>query len=650
MKYFNDAIIGNKQMVASFTKKGELLRLFYSAPDYKQFVDYVYTGVKINDSNLIKLHDDINNLYNQEFVKDTNILKTDILNTYFKLKITQVDFIPIRHNILVKKYTFKNENTIDLDVNFLLHSKLLTDENNSISGKVIHNGIIQYAHDYCLTIASKNKNISSHQINDTINNINTGTIQDKDYIGMSADSSICFNMGTIKPNEQKELEIFIKINDNKDKYKMDEIENEIEKVKKIDFIKELENTKKYWRKYVKDHTKIELKEETPYEEKIKKIYNRTILLYPLLTNDVTGGISASIEIDEEKTKCGRYAYCWPRDAVFVTKALDLLGMEKESEKFYKVFCKNTQSKNGMWEQRFYTDGRLAPCWGYQIDETASVIFGVYEHYLRTKENKFLQDSLKMCEKAMHFLERYINELFDIKEEKDLVKKEIEETYKDRIVKIPVSYDLWEMHEGTHLYSLASIYAAYTSMLKIYDEIELAKDASNNRLKQESISKQKEVINKQLEIIKKFVLENLYDENRKSFVRSAQDNKIDISILGAVVPFNMFKKDEKKIQNTIETINMHLRTFSGGYMRFEDDHYMDGKPWVIATLWMALYYIENKDYKKAKECFDFAVNSSSNYGYLPEQVDNSTMKPAWVIGLGWSHAMFIIVLDKLINRK
>ncbi len=86
------------------------------------------------------------------------------------------------------------------------------------------------------------------------------------------------------------------------------------------------------------------------------------------------------------------------------------------------------------------------------------------------------------------------------------------------------------------------------------------------------------------------------------------------------------------------------------MRFEDDHYMDGKPWVIATLWMALYYIENKDYKKAKECFDFAVNSSSNYGYLPEQVDNSTMKPAWVIGLGWSHAMFIIVLDKLINRK
>ena len=36
------------------------------------------------------------------------------------------------------------------------------------------------------------------------------------------------------------------------------------------------------------------------------------------------------------------------------------------------FCKKTQSKNGMWEQRFYTDCKLAPAWGYQVDETASV--------------------------------------------------------------------------------------------------------------------------------------------------------------------------------------------------------------------------------------------------------------------------------------
>ena len=61
-------------------------------------------------------------------------------------------------------------------------------------------------------------------------------------------------------------------------------------------------------------------------------------------------------------------------------------MYDQTEKFYNTFCKKTQSKNGMWEQRFFTDGRLAPCWGYQIDETASVVYGVYEHYKIKKED------------------------------------------------------------------------------------------------------------------------------------------------------------------------------------------------------------------------------------------------------------------------
>ncbi len=64
----------------------------------------------------------------------------------------------------------------------------------------------------------------------------------------------------------------------------------------------------------------------------------------------------------------------------------------------------------MWEQRFYTDKRLAPCWGYQIDETASVVFGVYEHYKATKDVKFLKDTYKMCEKSskifMHIYGQY----------------------------------------------------------------------------------------------------------------------------------------------------------------------------------------------------------------------------------------------------
>ena len=162
-------------------------------------------------------------------------------------------------------------------------------------------------------------------------------------------------------------------------------------------------------------------EDTEFNRKLNKVYKRTILLFPLLTNQEVGGISAAIEVDENITKCGKYAYCWPRDAVFVTRALDILNMTKETEKFYKAFCKNTQSENGMWEQRFYTDGKLAPCWGYQIDETASVIYGVNEHYKKTKEIKFLKDTLKMCEKATRFLFIYMDNILGTRDVLHMVK-------------------------------------------------------------------------------------------------------------------------------------------------------------------------------------------------------------------------------------
>ena len=156
-KYFNDAIIGNKNMLASFTKKGELIRLFYPTVDYRQFVDFFHTGVKVNDSNIIYLHTDINNEYEQTYVKDTNILVTNIKNTYFELNITQTDFICIKENVLVKRYKFSNQNIIDLDVNLLIHSKMVSDSNNDASGFFKNNALIQYMHDYTTSIFSKEK-------------------------------------------------------------------------------------------------------------------------------------------------------------------------------------------------------------------------------------------------------------------------------------------------------------------------------------------------------------------------------------------------------------------------------------------------------------------------------------------------------------
>ncbi len=343
------------------------------------------------------------------------------------------------------------------------------------------------------------------------------------------------------------------------------------------------------------------------------------------------GISAGVEVDEAKSKCGRYSYCWLRDAIYITEGLDVLNMSDINDKFYKKFCRTTQSKNGMWEQRFFTDGRLAPCWGYQIDETASVIYGVYKHYLVTKNKNFLKDTLKMCENAIKFLEKYVD---DVLTEKYEMQK---------------SYDLWEEYEGVSMYAMSAIYGAYDTMMKINDEV---KDMfTSNRLKLEQIAKENEMLKKRIRELKEYITVKFYSENTKTYVRNLEEEKLDISILGAITTFKVFAPKEKKILNTIEKMNMTLRTYTGGYIRYEGDNYMNGyNPWPIANLWMANYYLDAGENKKALECFEFVTKTSSGHGFLGEQVNNETKKPMWVIGLNWSHSMFVITLKRLYDLK
>lgn len=626
-KYYNDAIIGNQNILASFTKQGEILRLLYPTRDYKQMIDFFHVGLKINDSRLVYLHEDINNIYMQQYEEDTNILNTEVLNTYFNLKVVQTDYASIKENVLIRKYKFTNENTINLDLNFLVHSSLTSSPENRVSGMCRNDALIQYNHEYMLCTFSKEKLLSS-QINNSKANIEDGKIGDKDYVGMSANSSISYDLGTLKPNETREFELYIFIEDSK--IGLDNLEKTIDRIRKIDFRTEYEAVKKYWKKYVKDHNGLELDlAETPKNRKIKQIYTRTILLYSLLVNHETGGISAAVEVDENLKQCGGYQYCWPRDAVFTTTAMDILKMKKEVEKFYKSFCKNTQSRNGMWEQRFFTDGRLAPCWGYQIDETASVIVGVYNHYKVIEDKKFLKDNLKMCEKAINFLKKYVEDIF-------------QETNK-----CGISYDLWEEYEGVNLYAVSSIFASFNAMIKIYEE--LKEEFTKNRVKQENVNKEKETLRNLSVTLREYILKNFYDESKKSLIRNLEDKTLDISILGTVIPFELFSPKDKKILNTVERINMTLRTYTGGYKRFETDTYREGKPWIIATLWIAEYYLEIGEKQKAKECFDFVVKTSTEHGFLAEQINNSTMQPDWVIGLGWSHAMFIETLKKMIEK-
>ena len=92
--------------------------------------------------------------------------------------------------------------------------------------------------------------------------------------------------------------------------------------------------------------------------------------------------------------------------------------------------------------------------------------------------------------------------------------------------------------------------------------------------------------------------------------------------------------------TIEAVERELRLEDGGVLRHEDDDYAGGNPWLISTLWLGLAERQAGDDAGHRASIAYALARQTSLGLLPEQVTRDG-EPAWVVPLGWSHAMLIL---------
>ena len=66
----------------------------------------------------------------------------------------------------------------------------------------------------------------------------------------------------------------------------------------------------------------------------------------------------------------------------------------------------------------------------------------------------------------------------------------------------------------------------------------------------------------------------------------------------------------------------------------------GNPWLISTLWLGLAERQAGDEAGLRASLDYALARQTSLGLLPEQVTRDG-DPAWVVPLGWSHAMLML---------
>ena len=89
----------------------------------------------------------------------------------------------------------------------------------------------------------------------------------------------------------------------------------------------------------------------------------------------------------------------------------------------------------------------------------------------------------------------------------------------------------------------SILLSFDAMGKIYAELQKS-------IKKFKIPKETEKLEEYKEIIKKYILENLYDEKQNILKRNTKDSNMDISIMGAVTPFRVYVLKVKLIFCTV----------------------------------------------------------------------------------------------------
>ncbi|HZG16049.1 MAG TPA: glycoside hydrolase family 15 protein [Candidatus Bathyarchaeia archaeon] len=635
--YLNDAVIGNSSMLAALGFHGEIYRLWWPHQDMAQHIEKMQAGIFVEGHSKETLW--LNELeawdYAQAYLPKSNILRTTAIAKQLPLTVETIDFVVPDEDLLVRHYRVANTGQQPLRLRFFYYASMNISENklyNTVAYEPTVDGLLYFRHHYAFALAGAN-DCTEYTTAAALQQASSGHLPGNG-IAMVPDGALGWLL-EIQPGATADVPVYLTAADT-----IDAAVGKMKAAKTQSPDSWQQKTLTYWEQYLAT-----LPELPATDERIRSVYERSLLVFPLMADKATGSVIAAPEFDEAFTRCGGYAYCWGRDAAYITTAFDRAGLTDLSRHFYR-WTLLAQSADGSWQQRHYHDGRLAPSWGLQIDEGGSILWGMYQHYLATQDLSFLEEMWPAVEKGTAFLLAFL----------------------DAETGLPLpSRDLWEEREAEHTYSAAAVYGGIRAAAEIAKRLEKEaqarqwEDAAD--LLQEAILQQ--TYNPETGLfyrgVKLSVDQAAYQHAKASGKAVAQttdpkgyvthlqihDEVMDISLIGLSVPFAVLDANDPRIAATADAIERTCTSpLVGGIRRYEDDHYIGGNPWILTTLWLAQFRISQGRYDEAKKHLDWAVSHATSLDLLPEQIDQNTGEAAWVIPLTWSHAMFVLTVHML----
>jgi GH15 family glucan-1,4-alpha-glucosidase len=406
----------------------------------------------------------------------------------------------------------------------------------------------------------------------------------------------------------------------------------------------IRRTRDYWRLWV-DNKPVNT---CNLPQSLVDLYKRSLLVIRSQIDD-GGAIVAATDGDVWAFARDSYAYMWPRDGALVANVLSHAGYSDATGAFFH-FCAEHITDDGYLLHKYTPAGDLGSSWQpwidkegnlalpIQEDETALVVYSLWQHYTLFHEIEFIRPLYRpLITAAADFMC----------------------TYRDTKTGLPLpSWDLWEERRGIHAYTLAAVYGGlmaasqFTAAFGEHDRSEQYARAADE--------------------IKAATRRYLWHDGAGRFVRTlyvepdgslTPDMVIDASLSG-LYQFGMFDVETDEIKRTMRAVEDRLviKSDVGGVARYENDYYhqvskdvtnVPGNPWFICACWLAEFKIESAmtldELGGALTWLQWVQAHALPSGVLAEQINPYTHEPLSVSPLTWSHAEYAGAIRWYIGR-
>ncbi|GAB7387637.1 glycoside hydrolase family 15 protein [Bacillaceae bacterium] len=643
-------VIGNGKLLINFDEKLSMRDLYYPFVGQLNHIGGYHSKLGVWADGRFSWCDEAAWKIELGYKEETLVTEIAAKNEALGVRLLINDAVHQRENIYLKRVTVQNLAAVKREVRVFFNHDISINESEvgdtAVYDPFLH-AVYHYKRNVYLLMNGRAGETGIFQFSTGIKRFNhaegtwrdaeDGWLEGNPIAQGSVDSTISFRL-FIDGRGSKTLYYWICVGPNYGeikKWNQYVLDNDPERL--------LQRVEVYWRHWVNKSERdfADLPEEIVREFKLSLLLVRAQM-------DQRGAILAANDTDILQYNRDHYSYMWPRDGALVAYAMTKAGYEGMVGPFFS-FCADSLTPGGYLLHKYNPDGSAGSSWHpfyrdgemqlpIQEDETALVLFALWEHYAQHRQIEFSQTLYpSLIRPAANFLVSYMD---------------------DSLALPHPSYDLWEERRGIFTFTCAAVYGGLTAAANFARMF--GDDDRCHRYLQTA------------ERLKGAIETHLYDDRLHRFIRGiyvdkngrmTKDYTLESSVFG-LFAFGVFSPDDPRIIATMEATRkgLSVRTEVGGIARYQNDRYFQrshdidavpGNPWIICTLWMAQWLIAKAkspaDLQEPLRTLQWVVGHAMPSGVLPEQLDPYTGKPLSVAPLTWSHATFVLTVLEYVEK-